>query len=176
MTYRSVNAILEQQDTDIGAAEAHGIATGILCVEIRADAENWLRELFADEQQLIDEDKALLHGVFEKTRQLLENQNDEFAFDLLMPEDDEPLDEQVEALRCWCQGFLFGVGYAQTGADWPGDTAEVMRDIIELTKIDTDVAGEDDESALIEIREYVRAAVFTVRDQFAELSQSPQSH
>ncbi|MCQ8117729.1 UPF0149 family protein [Methylomonas rosea] len=172
MTYRSVEAILEQQDADLGAAEAHGIATGMLCVEIRADAENWLRELIDDEQQLIDEDKALLHGVFEKTRVLLENQNEDFAFDLLMPDDDDPLDEQVEALRCWCQGFLFGVGYAQTGADWPGDTAEVMRDMIELTKIDTDVGDEEDENALVELREYVRAAVFTVRDQFAELGQS----
>jgi hypothetical protein len=175
MTYRAVDAILEQYDADIGAAEAHGIAAGMLCVEIRADAENWLRELIDDENQLFDEDKSLLHGVFEKTRELLENQNDEFAFDLLMPDEDDPLDEQVEALRNWCQGFLFGVGYAQTGADWPGDTAEVMRDMIELTKIDAEVGDEDDENALIEIREYVRAAVFTVRDQFAELNQS-QTH
>ncbi len=175
MTYRSFEAILEQHDSDVGAAEAHGIATGMLCVEIRADVENWLRELFTDEEQLIDEDKSLLHGVFEKTRQLLENQNNDFSFDLLMPEDDDPLDEQVEALRCWCQGFLFGVGYAQTGADWPGETAEVMRDMIELTKIDVDVGDEDDENALVEIREYVRASVFTVRDQFAEFNQS-QSH
>jgi len=78
-------------------------------------------------------------------------------------------------LRCWCQGFFFFVGYAQTGADWPGDTAEVMRDMIELTKIDTDVGDEDDENALVELREYVRAAVFTVRDQFAELGPS-QTH
>ena len=175
MTYRLLDAVLQQYDADIGAAEAHGIATGMLCVEIRADIENWLREIFADEQQLLDEDKSLLHGVFEKTQLLLENQNDEFGFDLLMPEDDDPLDEQVEALRSWCQGFLFGVGYAQTGADWPGDTAEVMRDMIELTKIDSDVGDDEDENALFEIREYVRAAVFTLRDQFAEQSQS-RSH
>lgn len=175
MTYRAISAILEQHDSDIGAAEAHGVATGMLCVEIRADAGNWLHELFDDEQQLFDEDKALLHGVFEKTRQLLENQDEDFAFDLLLPDEDESLPDQVEALRSWCQGFLFGVGYAQTGVDWPGDTAEVMRDMIELTKIDSDVDGEDDENALAEIREYVRAAVFTVRDQFAQ--QNPvQSH
>lgn len=175
MTYLALAEILEQQDSDVGAAEAHGIATGMLCVEIKADTGNWLRELFADEQQLVDEDKTLLDGLFETTRQLLENQDDEFAFDLLMPDEDEPLPEQVEALRSWCQGFLFGVGYAQTGADWPGDTAEVMRDMIELTKIDSNVAGEEDESDLAEIREYVRAAVFTVRDQFAEMCPS-QSH
>lgn len=175
MTYRAISEILEQHDADFGAAEAHGVATGMLCVEIKADVENWLRELFADGQQLADADKNLLCGIFEQTRTLLENQNDEFAFDLLLPDEDDALAEQVEALRCWCQGFLFGVGYAQTDADWPGDTAEVMRDMIELTKIDSDLGEEDDENALIEIREYVRAAVFTVRDQFAE--QNPlQTH
>lgn len=174
MTYQAVNAILEQLELDVRAAEAHGIATGMLCVEIRADAANWLNELVDDDQLLIDEDKALLHALFEKTRELLDNQDEDFAFDLLLPDDDEPLNEQVEALRNWCQGFLFGVGYAQTGSDWPGDTAEVMRDMIELTKIESEVGDEDDEAALLEIHEYVRAAVFTVRDQFAE--QSHQRH
>lgn len=167
MTYQTLNAILEQHDADMGGAEAHGIATGMLCVESRADFANWLHELFDEDRDLIDEDREFLADLFEKTRQLLENQDQSFEFDLLMPDEAEPLDEQVEALRCWCQGFLFGVGYAKTDADWPGDTAEVMRDMIELTKIDSDVGGEDDESALIEIREYVRASVFTVRDQFA---------
>jgi uncharacterized protein YgfB (UPF0149 family) len=65
---------------------------------------------------------------------------------------------------------LFGVGYAQTSADWPGDSAEVMRDLVELTKLDSDVDGEEDAVALMELHEYVRAAVLIVRDQFVEQS------
>ncbi len=168
MTFQAINAILAKHDADMGAAEAHGIAVGMLCVEARADAANWLHELFADEYELHDDDKSLLLNLFERTRELLEPETEEFAFDLFLPDDDEMLTEQAEALRCWCQGFLFGVGYAQTGTDWPGETGEVMRDMIELTKIDTDVEGEDDENALAEIREYVRSAVLIVRDQFAD--------
>lgn len=164
--YQAVNSILEQQDADIDAAEAHGIAVGMLSVEARAEADNWLQELIADSQAIVEADKTLLLELFEQTRQLLDNDADEFAFDLFLPDDEEPLYEQVEALRSWCQGFLFGIGYARSSSDWPGETGEVMRDIIELTKIDNNVEGEDDANALMEIREYLRAAVFIVRDYF----------
>lgn len=166
--YQAVNSILEKHDADVGAAEAHGIAVGMLCVEVKAGAANWLHELFADEHALPDDDKSLMLNLFERTRELLDPETEEFAFDLFLPDLDESLSEQVEALRCWCQGFLFGVGYAQTSADWPGESAEVMRDMIELTKIDSDVEGDEDEEALMQIHEYVRAAVLIVRDQFAE--------
>lgn len=164
--YQAINAILEQQDSDVGAAEAHGIAVGMLSVEAQSDAVQWLQELIDDSASIVDADKTLLLSLFEQTRQLLDAETDEFAFDLFLPDDDQPLYEQVEALRSWCQGFLFGVGYARATGDWPGDTGEVMRDIIELTKMDNDVQGEDDANALMEIREYLRAAVFTIRDHF----------
>ncbi|MDD2760021.1 MAG: UPF0149 family protein [Methylomonas sp.] len=173
--YQAVNAIFEKHDADIGAAEAHGIAVGMLCVEVKADAGNWLHELFADEHALPDEDKSLLLNLFDRTRQLLDPETEEFAFDLFLPDEDEGLSELAEALRCWCRGFLFGVGYAHSDAEWPGDSAEVMGDMIELTKIDSDVDGEDDENALMEIHEYLRAAVLSVRDQFAE-NQHTRAH
>ncbi|MCQ8103469.1 UPF0149 family protein [Methylomonas sp. SURF-2] len=166
--YRAVSSILQKYDADMGAAEAHGIAAGMLCVEHKVDAAGWLHELFTDQNDLFDEDQTVLRELFEGSRNLLDPDNGEFSFDLLLPDEDEPLADRVEALRVWCQGFLFGVGYAHTDADWPGDSAEVMRDLIELTKIDSDAEGEEDEAALVEIHEYVRAAVLTVRDQFAE--------
>lgn len=170
--YQAVNSILEKYDADMGAAEAHGMGVGMLCVELKADANNWLHELFIDEHDLLDDETSVMLALFEQTRELLEPEGDDFSFDLLLPDDEDLLQEQVEALRCWCQGFLFGVGYVQTGADWPGDSAEVMRDLVELTKLDTDVDGEEDAVALMELHEYVRAAVLIVRDQFVEQKNS----
>jgi len=175
MTYQAVTTILQRHDAEMGASEAHGIAVGMLCVATDADAANWLHEVCHDEYELPDDDKSLLLNLFERTRELLEPETEEFIFDLFLPDDDEPLPEQVEALRSWCQGFLFGVGYLHSDHEWPGDTDEVMRDIIELTKLDDDVDGEEDENALVEIREYLRSAVLIVRDQFAE-PQSRLSH
>jgi uncharacterized protein YgfB (UPF0149 family) len=58
--------------------------------------------------------------------------------------------------------------------EWPSETAEIMQDIIEFTKLDTAVDEDEDmdedekneyETALVEIQEYIRAAVNTVKDQ-----------
>jgi len=173
--YQAINAILEKYDADMGAAEAHGVATGMLCVGLKADVANWWHELFGDESPLHEDDQSLLLNLFERTRELLDPETEEFVFDLFLPDDDESLSDQAEALRSWCQGFLFGVGYSQTQAAWPGEIEEVMRDMIELTKIDSDVEGEEDDAALTEIHEYVRVAVLTVRDQFIE-EQTAQAH
>jgi yecA family protein len=174
MIYQEISEILLQQNADIEAAEAHGIAVGMLSVEARADAGNWLQEILPDLTFSSDSEAALL-DLFEQTRQALNADLETFEFELLLPGDDEPLFEQVEALRLWCQGFLFGIGYTQSSVDWPGEVGEVMRDIIELTKIDSATEDEDDANALMEICEYLRAAVFTVRDYFLETA-TTESH
>jgi len=168
MIYQTVDTTLEKYDADVSAAEAHGIAAGMLCVELRADAGQWLQEICGDEHELIDDDKTLLIDLFERSRELLNPEYEDFDFDLFLPDEDEPLFVQVEAIRCWCQGFLFGVGFAQGGGGWPGASGEVMRDLIEFTKIDPQVEDEDDANALMQIHEYLRAATFVVRDQFIE--------
>lgn len=174
--YQSVEAILQQNDADMGAAEAHGVASGMLCVENHASVDNWLREVFTDADGLPADDRALLLSLYDRTQDLLNPENGSFDFDLFLPDDGESLPKQVEALRCWCQGFLFGVGYSHSKAQWPGDSGEIMQDLIELTKLDSDnAAGEEDENDLAEIREYVRSAVFIVRDQFAD-NESSQAH
>jgi len=161
----------------MGAAEAHGMATGMLSVESRADASNWLRELYKDENGIAENDETLLRDLFEQTRQELEDGIEEFSFDLLLPDDDELLSERVEALRSWCQGFLFGVGYLYSSGDWPGEVGEIMQDMIEFTKIDSDSedGNEEEANALMEVHEYIRAAVFAVRDYFLE-NRDIQSH
>ncbi len=176
MAFEIVNTIFEQHDADLGAAEAHGMAVGMLCVDIRSEAANWLLKVFDPETQLTTEDKAILLELFEQTRQLLNPEDEAFAFDLFLPGEEVRLSDQVEALRNWCQGFLYGVGFVKTNADWPGDCGEIMRDIVEFTKLDTDVSGDEDENALMEIHEYLRSAVLIVRDQMTEKSDQHTVH
>ncbi len=176
MAYEIANTIFEQYDADMGAAEAHGIAVGMLCVDIRSELANWLNELFDDEISLREEDKNILSELFEQTRNLLDSEDEQFAFDLFLPGEEADLQERAEALRCWCQGYLFGVGYAKSTADWPGECGEIMRDIVEFTKLEAEVFDEEDENALMEIHEYSRSAVLIVRDELAEDSEEQTRH
>ncbi len=160
--YQIIDDLLERYDADANAAEAHGIATGMLCVDEGGDSRVWLDELFESAPDLPKQDAAVLHRLFENTRQLLGA--DSFEFDLFLPDDDTMLKQQVDALRSWCQGFLFGIGYRYTGSAWPGDSGEILKDIVEFTKLDTNVYDEEDEQAFAEINEYLRAAILLLRD------------
>jgi uncharacterized protein YgfB (UPF0149 family) len=171
MMYQQVNDVIEQQDCSLDAAEAHGMAVGMLTVETRTKADNWLQQLNDDNSLFPENQQILLRELFEQTRQSLNAGIDEFSFDLLLPEDEEPLAFQIEAMRNWCQGFLFGIGYTGSSKDWPPEINEVILDIVEFTKLDSDVGDEDDEYAFNEIREYLRAAVFTIGDYFTQANQ-----
>ncbi|MEO1898817.1 MAG: UPF0149 family protein [Methylococcales bacterium] len=174
MAYLTITKIFQKNDSSLTAAEAHGLATGLLCVDNKMAGTVWLAELFEQEVVLLDDDKTVLVALFEQTRKLLAEEENMFRFDLFLPGDDEPLQYQLEAICSWCEGFLFGVGYRGSLLEWPSETAEIMQDIIEFTKLDTVVdEGEDMdedekneyETALVEIQEYIRAAVNTVKDQ-----------
>jgi len=163
MTYQVINSIFERMDAAMCAAEAHGMAAGMLCLNARAESARWLNEMFPDAAPLLDEDKTLLLRLFEQTRDLLAS--DEFEFDLFLPEDEALLGERIEALSSWCQGFLFGVGSSYSESVWPGDVGEILKDIMELTKLDAEAEGEEDESAFMEITEYLRSAALLLRDE-----------
>jgi uncharacterized protein len=168
MAYKTCNAIIVQSDAELSAAEAHGMATGMLCINGQAESVAWLSELLHNASPVVDEDENLLVRLFEETRSLLAS--DEFEFDLLLPEDDTSLIEQVEALKGWCRGFLFGVGSGASASNWSKDVREIMKDITEFTKLDINAEGEEDERALVEITEYLRSAVLLLRDELGESS------
>ena len=168
MAYNACNAIIVQCDAELSAAEAHGMATGMLCANEQADSTAWLTELLQNDRPVPDKDKNLLVRLFEETRRLLAS--DEFEFDLLLPEEDASLSEQVEALRNWCRGFLFGVGSGAATANWSKEVREIFKDITEFTKLDVNAEGEEDERALVEITEYLRSAVILLRDELGDSS------
>ena len=90
------------------------------------------------------EERDVLLELFEQTGKLLNSE--EFAFDLLLPDDADPLEIRAEALRSWCLGFLFGIGYANPGSDWPGNTGEILKDIVEITKLEMTDHGKPPEA------------------------------
>jgi uncharacterized protein YgfB (UPF0149 family) len=94
----------------------------------------------------------------------------DLGFDLLLPEEELPLDARTAALAQWCQGFLYGLGsrVIQDANGLPGDAGEVVRDLSDITNVGVDPGDDEEsnESAFAELVEFVRVGVQLV---FAEL-------
>ncbi len=161
MAYNACNAIILEIDPDLSAAEAHGMATGILCINEQASSDTWIAELKANSPTTVDNDESILVRLFDETKRLLNE--DEFEFDLFLPDDDYDLSEQTEALKNWCRGFLYSFGTLSSTTVYSKDALEILRDITEFTKLDTAVEGEEDEAAFVEITEYLRSAILLLK-------------
>jgi yecA family protein len=163
MTYQQLDSFFKRSDEVNSAAEAHGLATGMLCVNGPTQSGVWIKQLFDDAADISPEQTRILAHLFEETKASLES--GDYDFEPFLPSDDVPLSEQITALIDWCQGFLFGVGALYQSGEQSGQTTEILRDITEFTKLDPDAGGEEDEEAFMEITEYLRTAVLLLRTE-----------
>ena len=161
MAYNACNAIILEFDPELSAAEAHGMATGMLCINEHADSASWLNELKANSTDLANNNDAILVRLFDETQRLLNS--DDYEYDLFLPDDDHDLSTQTEALKNWCRGFLYSIGSISSSTSYSENVLEILKDISEFTKLDTQVEDEEDEAAFVELTEYLRSAVFLLK-------------
>ncbi len=161
-SYQAVEDVVLHNDAEVGAAEAHGMLAGMLCANGMPDRELWLSQIFGEARDDLGAGElAAMNELWDETLSLIDSTD--FSFELFLPDDDVPLSERASALSGWCQGFLYGIGYAAGGSDWPGDSAEILHDLADISQLDANASGEDDEAAYAEIREFVRVGVQLIR-------------
>jgi uncharacterized protein YgfB (UPF0149 family) len=172
--YEEIQRVLLQERSLTDAAEAHGTLAGCLCAAIGYRFEDWLQEILP-EGRAQPLSRETLRGLFVDTAGALEGP--EMQFDLLLPEDEEPIDARTTALAQWCQGFLYGLGTSviQDASGLPGDIGEIVRDLTEITRVavDEQQTTESNESAYAELVEFVRAGVQLVFDELGPLRDQP---
>ena len=147
----------------ISASELHGIMCGYLCAGAATDGEAYMRALSVN----LKKDKATraaalaMFAVYSVSQQQMINFD--FEFQLMLPDDHEPLLERAQAFSEWCEGFTQGMSMA--GVDYQQlqeeESQEALRHLLEFAQLDYESLhiDEEDEKALIEVSEYARMAV-----------------
>lgn len=176
LDYAELRASLESAGAVVAAAELHGGVCGALCAGGEAAALRWLADCLVDQELRADVAAVAntLQGLVEASWRALADEA--FAFEPLLPDDDAPLEEQVEALALWCHGFLGGVAFRADGAASDASAraafGEVLVDFAEISRAglsDDEASGQGQpDFALAELHEYVRAGVQVVFDELAE--------
>lgn len=173
-----VDAALRRLGAEMSVAECHGVLAGWLCAAHGLTREQWLTHMAPDRavgDVLATEAADTLEGLRQAVvAQLNDSQLD---FQPLLPADDQPLAERVEALGEWCQGFLLGMslGGLKDVTKLPGDSGEALRDLVQLSRAGSYDVGEDeeDEEAYTELLEYVRTAVLLVNEELNPTRAAP---
>ena len=158
--YAQVARLLHAEHSLADAAEAHGTLTGGLCAASGYRFEDWLREILPEGRAAPAAASQLQHLYSATAAALLQR---DFEFELLLPEDGQPIDARTAALAQWCQGFLYGLGAGaiRDARALPGDAGEIVRDLVEISRagVDAEQAEESNESAYAELVEFVRVGV-----------------
>ncbi len=156
ISYADLEAALAAAGKPFQAAEVHGILSGLLCIDANvppAKAVTAVSEAFS---AVPDEPVPMVSSLLSQTRQAFED--DQFTFDLLLPEDEVPLSQRARSLAHWCQGYLYGLGMGGE-RKWSGQAEEILRDFQAISQLDPEAEGEEDERAFAELVEYVRIGV-----------------
>ncbi len=175
IAFDDVAQALAAGGSTVHAAEAHGCLCGALCARRGYLAAEWLEELLPDGPEpgntVAITTAGPLKSLFHQSRAVLEAR--EMEFEPLLPPDETTLDERVEALGAWAQGFLYGFGAA--GPFKPGTlttvVAEVLTDFAEVARAGAvgSESVEVEEGALTELVEFVRVGVQLIYDELADL-------
>jgi len=164
-------------------AELHGLLCSLLCLDADLDRDRWLdyaREALADGGEWSELVADLLAKLLEfGTAQM--NAPD-WPVTPLLPDDDAPLRQRVDALSHWCHGLLYGLGLGEVELRGvlSEESWEFLDDVTDIAQIgfDTDEAGETDETAYTEVVEYLRVGLLMIQQdiQQSTASSSPRLH
>ena len=165
----------------IDPAELHGLLCGLLCLNADVDRDYWLncvREALADG----GEGSAPVDDLLVKLLEFGAAQMNALDGSVtpLLPDDDTPLRQRVNAISQWCDGLLYGLGRGEV--ELRGilgeESWEFLDDVTDIAQIgfDTDEAGEADEIAYTEVVEYLRVGLLMIQQDIQHSTTPSPAH
>jgi uncharacterized protein len=156
--YEALAAALRRVNSQLSAAECHGLLTGALNTE----DTTLISRFFSEDPESLKEDGQFAELISQIVHLTVEGFKDEdFNFQLLLPSDETPLQERSRALADWCGGYVMGLlesGIKEFDA-LPEDAAEVAKDLVEISQLDASATDSGSEDDLMQLEEYVRVGV-----------------
>ncbi len=152
---------LTEADCEINASELHGILSGMISAGLKEPNQAWqsiILDIANQAQPFSEKTQESLEKLFSQSHKAFVEQ--ETLAPILLPSDDYPLVDQIEALSVWCQGYLLGFGLQR--GDKSIENPEVKESLSDLSEISNmKIEAEDSEEAqanLITLIEHIKVA------------------
>jgi len=161
--YQRIRQALDEIGALANPSEAQGVLVGMWIGGGPTEEARWIHEL-VDDDEIIPSTPA---GLSDMYRNLAEQVTtaDNLGLELVLPEEDAPLSEQVEGLVDFAQGVLYGYAIENGPARraLKDDAREVFDDLGDIAQLDPEsVKTEDDAFDLQQIQEYLSSALLVM--------------
>lgn len=168
--YLQLHHSISELELPLSSSEIHGNMCGYLCAGARHQAETYFNFLLSNHSNNSRTIAGMLFEVYALNQQQIENLDCEFQ--LLLPDDNEPLEARSRAFASWCEGFMQAMTICGINCESLHDeeAQDSLLHIIEFAKLDyenLDISDQD-EFALMEVIEYTRMAVLHIRHDLIE--------
>ena len=168
--YAQAEALLEQNEVMASPAELHGILCGLLCGGVQATTKQWLTEFNAlvnDGLPMPAAVRGWLEQLFVLTQSALTQQS---GLELLLPDEDGPLDERLQAISEWVQAFLAGFAVMQQDLNRASDELqEMIGDFSNITQLDDEFEeDEENEASYFVLYEHVKLGAMLAFEEFGQ--------
>lgn len=167
MRYQDLTKFFELLGSGQSPTSLHASLAGVFAAGHRmksADWIDWASDMIGPSETLTNNHQAILKALYRTTLDALEDSN--LSFRPLLPADDRPLNERLEALSDWCGSFLgaFGsVGVIADNKEIPREIEEILEDLSAIAQVETDQSGDAEaEEDFTAISEHVRMGVLNL--------------
>lgn len=178
-SFNKITQTLEAADLFTNASETHGVLSGLICGGVKLNGKSWqphFNDVVNEGLGLPIKAQKLIESIYGQV--VNQFTDDGLGFNLLLPDDEMPLDERAEAMSQWAQGFLVGFGMVQQALnEAPVEIQELIRDIRDISQVSLDFEQEDEDSeiAFAEIVEYLRVGAMLCFNTFSRQLNPPVS-
>jgi yecA family protein len=170
------------------AAESHGLLCALLSADVSLRQEAWVDSLLSEhvEASNLEGQQAYrtLKHLFTVTAEAFAAED--FSLPLLLPDDEVALEDRLDHLAEWCQGYLTGLhllGVAIQG-NQNATLQEAITDLVDISQVEmTPEDQQDPESEVryLELVEFVKVAVLSIATELHHLfdhaeNQKPSVH
>ena len=169
--YAQAEELLEQHDVMASPAELHGILCGLLCGGVDATGKQWLTEfnsLVNDGLPMPSAVRSWLEQLFITTQTAL---NQQTGLELLVPDEDCPLDERLQSISEWVQAFLAGFAVMQQELNRASEELqEMIGDFSNISQLDDEFEeDEENEASYFVLYEHVKLGAMLAFEEFGKV-------
>lgn len=170
-SFETIQQALAPNEPPVDASYLHGLWCGLIVGEQYCKPQDWIDLAWDATDVWVQLDAKAQAALLQLAQQsIIALSTFDFGFQLLLPDDEAPLQLRADAVNEWCFGFAFGLqNQRYQHALLTGDGAQALADITKISEMDFGIIEcEEEEQSYMEVVEFVRMAVLTIHQNFLE--------